>query len=157
VVREGAEQVVEEVLGLDELTAPAGQQGFQQDPGGQSGLSDAGGPDEDKIGGLTEEVQGRELLHDGTLDAGLAVPGEGLQGPALGEFCALDAELQKADLLGVVFLAQQAAQELGVGGARSGGGGQALVQDLADPAELEACEELVEFVIHRFPPGRWGA
>ena len=42
--------------------------------------------------------------------------------------------LQETNLLGVVFLTEQTAQKVDVGGALVDGSGEAFVQDLSDPA-----------------------
>lgn len=152
-IRKGTEHVVEEVLRQHEQAAASREERLQQDPGGQARLPDAGRPDEHDVVGVPDEVEVGQLLDDRALHSRLPVPGERLQRPALGDLGAVDAGLQEADLPGVVLLAQQPADQLGVGDAVRGGGDEPLVEDLADPAELEAVEQLVEFVIHWGPVG----
>jgi len=149
VVSEAAVHVVEEVLGLDEEATVAGLEGAQQDGAGEAGLADAGGSDEDDVLGAAEKAELAELQEHGLADAGLAVPREGVEGPALGQTGASDAVLGEALLLVLVLLAQQAGEEVGVAGALGLGVGELSPEDRPQSREPQSEQELIEVVSRR--------
>jgi hypothetical protein len=84
-------------------------QGFEQEPGRQSGLADAGRVDEHDVLGFGDEVELGEAPELLLRHAGLALPRKRLEGPLLRQSSALDAPPERG-LLAVVPLG---AQELG--------------------------------------------
>src|SRR5262249_39695410 len=93
--------LVEEVLGADEEAAITVLQCLEQEPRGEPGLADARRSDEDDVLGLGDEVELGEAADLLRVDARLALEGEGLERPFLGELRALDAPGERGLLLPV--------------------------------------------------------
>ncbi len=89
------------------MAAVAVLQRLEQQAGGESGLADAGRADEDDVLGLGDEVELGEGADLPLGDAGLALEGEGLERPLLGQAGVLDAPGERA-LLAVLPLARAA-------------------------------------------------
>src|SRR6202789_656684 len=111
-VRQGRVHLVEEVLRADEEAPMAILQRLQQEARGETRLADSRRADEDDVLGLGHEVEIGEAADLSLRDAGLALPGEGLDRPRLRHRGLLDPVRQHALLLVVPLGAEQTRDQL---------------------------------------------
>src|ERR1035438_3582469 len=143
-IRQRGVHLVEQVLGLDELTAVTILQRLQQQTTSQSGLASSGFPDQDDIFRLGDELQLRKPANLFAVHARLAGKRERLQRPALGQVGASDTPLQRALLPGLKLRAHQARDELRVTDIVLVSGAQLFVIDLQHAPQLEILQQRSE-------------
>ena len=101
------------------------------------GFADARRADEQKVGGLTNELAGRQVIDLFARDGGIEVPVKVLQGPEVAEVGGLGPPSQEPFFAGVEFVLDDQFQELGVAESVGGGFLQTQAQGASQAGEPE--------------------
>jgi len=150
----GVAEVLDEVVGGDEVGAEAGVNGLDGEGDGKVRLADAGRSEEYHVLGLVDEAEGTELGDLAGIDGGLEVEVELVESLAGGESGHVEAGLEIAGSAGLDFGVDEVEEEVGVGALLFGGALEMALDEGVGFSEFEAFEMLVDALEgeHQEPP-----
>ena len=147
----------DEVGGGGVVDAVAGLDGFVAEDRGEHRLAGAGWADEERVGFLVDEAQGREVLDESAVQRGLGVEVELLECAPGWELGEAQAALEAALLDGVDLGGDQVVQEPGVAGLVAFGGFQRGREAFGDGGQAQVREVAAQLLVERVAGHRWPA